>query len=195
MSESKNTNAIAGDAAILARRYARALYELAEEKKQLDSVAADLGSLQVLLKVSAEFREVTSNPRLTRAQAVESMKKVASLAKLNPLTQNFLTLLAHNSRLNLLENAIKVFLADLTARRGEFIAEVTTPKALASEQQEQLSKQLDKIAGGKVHLVIKEDASLLGGLVVKLGSRLIDASVKGKLARLERQLKSQQEAA
>jgi len=195
MPESKNATLVAGDAAVLARRYARALYELASEQKQLDSVAANLSSLKALLQDSDEFRHVTQNPRLTRNQLADTMQKVAAAAKLGFLTQSFLTLLARNRRLACLGHVADMFMADLLAARGEHTAEVIAPKALEPAQQEQLVKQLDKVAGGKVHLVVREDPSLLGGLMVKWGSRLIDASVKGKLARLERQLKSQQEAA
>jgi len=195
MTESKISTLIAGDAAVLARRYARAIYELANERNQLDAVAAELGQLKAVLKDSKEFRLITHNPSLSRKELAEAMRKVSDVAKLGPLTQSFLGLLAKNRRLENLEHVVDVFMADLTARRGEFTAEVITPKALAPAQQEKLSKQMDKVAGGKVHLVVREDASLLGGLMVKLGSRLIDASVKGKLTRLERQLKSQREAA
>jgi F-type H+-transporting ATPase subunit delta len=195
MPESKVSSLIAGDAAVLARRYARAIYELASERKQLDSVAAELGQLKAVFQDSKEFHLITQNPRLSRKQLAEAMQKVSDAAKLGPLTQSFLKLLAKNRRLGNLEHVVDVFMADLIERRGEFTAEVITPKALAPAVQEKLAKQMDKVAGGKVHLVVREDASLLGGLMVKLGSRLIDASVKGKLTRLERQLKSQREAA
>jgi F-type H+-transporting ATPase subunit delta len=180
-----------GDGAILAKRYAGALYDLADEQKQLDAVAADLRMLYSLHNSSAEFRYISSQPRLSRAQLFKAMQAISTSAKLNGLTANFLSLLAQNRRLSELSAMVDAFLDELATRRGEFTADVRSAKALSSVQQEKLAANLRDMAGGKVHLMLREDASLLGGLTVKLGSRLIDASVKTKLARLERQLKSQ----
>lgn len=194
MSQSSQTEAnqvIAGDAAILARRYAGALYDLAEEQKQLDAVASDLRSLRSLNQESAEFQYIAGHPRLTRKQLVQSAQAIAKSASLNPLTGNFLALIAQNRRLSIIGAIIEAFLGELAKRRGEFTAEVRSAKVLSTAQQEQLAGKLRDLAGGKVHVSVREDASLLGGLTVKLGSRLIDASIKTKLARLERQLKSQ----
>ncbi len=192
MSQHAPSPIIAGDAAVLARRYGGALYDLAEEQKQLDAVAADLRALRNLQDESAEFRIVANHPRLTRAQLVQAMQQVSAAAKFNNLTGKFLTLVAQNRRLPELGGMIDGFLARLAAERGEHTADVRTAKPLSAAQQEQLAAKLRELAGGKVHLSVREDASLLGGITVKLGSRLIDASVKSKLARLERQLKSQQ---
>lgn len=181
---------LSGEAAILAHRYAGAFYELAEEQKQLDAVAADMRALRVLGQESKEFQVISSHPRLTRAQLVKAAEQVASVAKLNKLTANFLMLVAQNRRLPHLQGMIDQFLAELATRRGEFSADVRSARPLSAAQQEQLAVKLRELAGGKVHLMLREDKSLLGGLVVKLGSRLIDASIKTKLARLERQLKS-----
>ena len=181
---------IAGDAAILARRYAGALYTLAEEEKQLDAVATDLRSLKVIEQGSSEFRSIAHHPRLTRAQLIKAMEQVSKAAKFNNLTSNFLALVAQNRRLSELRPMIDVFLMELAARRGEYTADVRTARALSGVQQEQLAVKLRELAGGKVHLAISEDKSLIGGIIVKLGSHLIDASISSKLARLERQLKS-----
>ncbi|MFY9287167.1 MAG: F0F1 ATP synthase subunit delta [Alphaproteobacteria bacterium] len=191
MSQQVTTQIIAGDAAILARRYAGALYELADEQKQLDAVASDLRALRNLQQESTEFRAIAAHPRLTRAQLVKAMRQVAETAKLNKLTANFLMAVAQKRRLPELPAMIDNFLSELATRRGEYSAEVRSATPLSAAQQELLAGNLRELAGGKVHITVREDASLLGGLVVKLGSRLIDASVKAKLARLERQLKSQ----
>jgi len=185
-----NQQIIAGDTAVLARRYAEALYELADEQKQLDAVASDLRALRILHYESPEFRYVALQPRLTRAQAVKAMGAVAAAAHFNKLTANFLALVAKNRRLSILESVIDAFLSELAARRGEFTADVCTARALSPAQEEQLAAQLRELAGGKVHLVTREDKRLIGGMTVKMGSRLIDASVRTRLGRLERQLKS-----
>ncbi len=193
MTQSATTTAnpiIAGDAAILARRYAGALYDLADEQKQLDAVASDLRALRILNQESAEFQYVASHPRLTRKQLVQAAQAVAKGAGFHPLTGNFLALIAQNRRLNVIGAVIDAFLNELAKRRGEFTADVRSAKPLSASQQEQLATKLRELAGGKVHMSLREDASLLGGMTVKLGSRLIDASIKTKLARLERQLKT-----
>ncbi|MDP9127933.1 MAG: F0F1 ATP synthase subunit delta [Pseudomonadota bacterium] len=180
---------IAGDSAILARRYAGALYDLAEEKKQLDTVAADLRVLRRIRLESPEFQLIANNPRLSRTHLVQAAQRTATAAGLSELTTKFLSLVARNRRLDVLGAVIDAFLAALAAKRGEFTAEVTAAQALSSEQEEQLAGKLGAWVGGKVHLSVSKDSALLGGLIVKMGSRLIDASVRTKLARLERQLK------
>jgi F-type H+-transporting ATPase subunit delta len=182
---------IAGEAAILARRYATALYELAAEQKQLDAVADDMQAIKLFMRESVEFQALTRHPRLSRLQRVGAVQKIAGAAKFCPLTGNFLALVAQNRRLPLIEAIGDAYLNEVATRRGEFTAEVSTAEKLAPAQEEQLSLQLRAIAGGKVHMTIAEDKSLLGGFVVRMGSKLIDASLKSKLARLERRLKSQ----
>jgi len=190
-SENRIAAVASGDGFILAQRYAGALYGLADEQKQLDAVAADLRLLQGLQNSSPEFRYIARQPRLSRAQLLKAMQALAASARLNGLTANFLFVLAQNRRLGQLSAIVDAFLDELATRRGEFTADVRSARPLSSAQQEQLTAHLCQMAGGKVHLILREDATLLGGLVVKLGSRLIDASVKSKLARLERELKSQ----
>ena len=189
---SNDSAIITGDAAILARRYSGALYDLAQEQKQLEAVALDLHFLRQLQNESAEMRLIAHHPRLSQKQRLGAMELLATTAKLNPLTSNFLGLLARNRRLGLIGAMVDAFLARFAAERGEYTAKVVSAKSLTSAQQEKLSAKLHELVGGKVHLSLHEDASLLGGLVVKLGSTLIDASVKGTLARLERELKSEQ---
>lgn len=189
-SQTEKHSPIAGEAAILAQRYAGAFYELADEQKQLDAVAADLRALRVINQESAEFQYLAKHPRLARSVMVKAVQALATTAGFNKLTSNFLALIAQNRRLNVIGAVIEAFLDELAKRRGEFTADVRSAKALSAAQQEQLSAKLRELAGGKVHILVREDASLLGGLTVKLGSRLIDASLKTKLARLERQLKS-----
>lgn len=189
MPQQTQNRIIAGDVAVLARRYAGALYELAEERKQLDTVATDLRTLKGLYEASPEFRAVASHPRLTRAQLADAAQKIAVAAKLNGLTANFLVLVAKNRRLGQLDAIIDAFLSQLAVRRGECTANVRAAAPLSVPQQEQLAVKLREIAGGKIHMVMEHDAGLLGGVVVRIGSRLIDASVRTQLARMERQLK------
>lgn len=182
---------IAGDAVVLARRYANAFYELADNSKVLDLVAADLRLLNSLEEIGAVFQKVSQNPQFKRSQLVTLMLRVGEAANVQPLTANFLGLMAQNRRLSLLGPVIESFLIEVALRRGESFADVRVARPLSSDQIEQLKKRLFELAGGTVHLSIQEDKSLLGGVIVKMGSQLIDASLRGKLNRLERQLQSQ----
>ncbi len=191
MSQSVERKLVSGEAAILARRYAGAFYELAEQEKCLDAVANDLRTLQTVADSNANFIAIANHPRLTRAQLVKVAESLSATLNLQKLTGKFLALTAQHRRLPILAAIIDAFLAQLAEKRGEFSASVRTATALTAQQTEQLSARLAALAGGKVHVNIREDKSLIGGLMVQLGSRLIDASIKGKLERLERKLKSE----
>jgi F-type H+-transporting ATPase subunit delta len=195
VSKSNAVKVISGDSAVLARRYAHALYLLASEKNALDEVAEDLLKIQPIVQENAEFRVVARHPRLTRAKAEEAVRAVAKVAGLGEVASDFIALMARKRRLANLDDTINAFLADLAKRRGERPVEIFVAKPLSDAQKESLHGQLSKIVGGKIELIITEDPSLLGGMMVKIGSHLLDASIKGKLARFERQLKNQKEAA
>ena len=195
MSETHMPKILAGEAAVLARRYASALYDLAHEKKAVDVVDADLAALQEAIDSSPLFRIMATHPRLPAGDVQKVIKNLVSSVKLHELTGAFLMQVARGHRLAQLSLIIEAFKADLAFRRGEHTAVVTVARSLSKEQSDKLSSQLGKMMNGTVHLLVEEDSSLIGGMVIRIGTRLIDASVKGKLARLERQLKTQQEAA
>ncbi len=195
MSKIQKPKIIAGAGAQLARRYALALLELAEEKKSVDAVAADLQALQDAITGDKLFEIFAKHPRLPSAQAVKVLTAVMDKAQFHALTRSFLLHVIKGRRLALMALIVEVFLRDLAERRGHHTAYVSAAKALSEAQEKQLASQLGTLMGGSVDVVVEESPDLLGGLVVKMGSRLIDASVKGKLERLERQLKMQQEAA
>jgi F-type H+-transporting ATPase subunit delta len=173
----------------LAARYAAALYALADERKALDSVAGDLKSLRGLIDDSPDFRRVIRSPVLERGEQGKAVIAIAERAKLNKLTANFLGLLARNRRLFALPTMISGYLAILAARRGEVTAEIVAAQELSPAQRKAIDARLRKAVGGKVAIDIRVDPSLLGGLVVKVGSRMVDASLKNKLARLELAMK------
>lgn len=173
----------------LAERYATALFDLADERKLLDAVADDLRSLRALVRESADLRRLIRSPVLARAAQGRAVEALAEAAGLQPLTRNFLGLLARNRRLFALPEMIERFLATLAARRGEVTAEVVAAQALTPEQHDRLIEQLRRSVGQKVAIDIRVDPGLLGGLVVRLGSRMVDASLKSKLHRLEMAMK------
>jgi len=173
----------------LAERYATALYALADENKALDAVASDLTGLRALIDESPDLRRLIRSPVLARAQQTKAIAALAERAQLNPMTRNFLGLLARNRRLFALPQIIRAFLATLAARRGEVTADVVAAQELSPAQRERLSEQLRKSVGMKVAVDIRVDPTLVGGLVVRLGSRMVDASLRTKLHRLERAIK------
>jgi F-type H+-transporting ATPase subunit delta len=195
MSDSHSRSILTSANAILAHRYAEALYELADQAGQLDQVADELRALVKLQDENADMRELIRTPRLTRAGAMTLMEKLAAAVSLSPLSSNFLRLLAKNRRLRLFAGMAESYLDMLAKARHEFRVEVQAARPLDSAQATKLSAQLEKVTGGKVQLDVRLEPSLMGGLIVKVGSRQIDASLRGKLARLEQQLKTQQEAA
>jgi F-type H+-transporting ATPase subunit delta len=177
------------DLAGLADRYATALYELADEAKALDTVADDLRSLRTMIAGSADLRRLLRSPVLARADQAKAITALATHAKLSPLVVKFLGLAAQNRRLFALGAMIDAYLAELAHRRGEMAARVTAAHKLTDAQTAALTEALRKVVGGKVAVEVTTDPSLIGGMVVKVGSRLFDTSLKTKLARLQLAMK------
>ena len=173
----------------LADRYAAALFDLADERKALDQVADNLRQLRAMLLDSADLRRLVRSPILSRAEQAKAIAAVAERAGFDPLTRNFLGLVAQNRRLFAVPGMIDAFLARLAARRGEVTAEVTSALALTPAQLGAVNEQLRKAMGSKIAVEVRVDPSLLGGLVVKVGSRMVDASLRSKLHRLQLAMK------
>ena len=176
----------------LAERYGAALFDLADERKELDAVAGDLQALRTMLRDSAEFRRLIRSPVLSREEQGKAITAISAQAKLSPLTQNFLGLLARNRRLFVLPEIATSFLSRLADRRGEVTAAVIAAQDLSPAQRAAVDEQLRKAVGRKVAVDLQVDASLLGGLIIKVGSRMIDASLKSKLHRLQLAMKGVQ---
>jgi F-type H+-transporting ATPase subunit delta len=173
----------------LAARYAAALFELADEAKQLDSVAADLKTVKAMVDGSADLRRLVRSPVLTRADQGKAMAAVLQQAGVSDLVRRFVALVAENRRLFALVDMIDAYLGELARRRGEVTATVTSAVALSEAQIAAVTDALKRAVGGKVAVDLKTDASLIGGLIVKVGSRMIDSSLKSKLQRLQLAMK------
>ncbi|TXH37542.1 MAG: F0F1 ATP synthase subunit delta [Rhodospirillaceae bacterium] len=169
----------------LATRYAAALFELAEGKHQLDAVAADLAALAKMVADSADLKRLINSPVLSRAEQGQAMAAVLKAAGLGELTQKFIGLVAQNRRLFAVPAMIKAFQKMLADKRGEMTAEVTAARPLTDAQQAAVSDAIKRVVGGKVAIDVKVDPSLLGGLIVRIGSRMIDNSLKTKLQKLQ----------
>jgi F-type H+-transporting ATPase subunit delta len=176
----------------LAGRYATALFDLADERKALDQVAGDLKGLRAMLRDSADFRRLIRSPVLSRDAQGKAIAAISAEAQLSPLARNFLGLLARNRRLFALPDMIESYLNRLAAKRGEVTAHVVTAQDLSPQQREAMGEQLRKAVGSKVAVDLEVDPGLLGGLVVRIGSRMVDASLKSKLNRLQLAMKGVQ---
>lgn len=173
----------------IGERYAAALFDLADEQKSLDAIAADLRTLRALIDESADLRRLIRSPVLGRAEQGKAVAALAERAELHIVTRNLLGLLARNRRLFALTALIGSFLAQLAERRGEVTAQVTAAQELSPEQRAALDERLRRAVGSKVSVDIRVDPALLGGIVVRVGSRMVDASLKTKLHRLQLAMK------
>ncbi len=169
----------------LAERYAAALFDLADEKKQLHQTAADLASLKSMIADSEDLRRLMRTPLVRREDKRRAMLAVLERAALGDLVRRFVGVLADNRRLHLLPQAIDAYLAQLAARRGEMTAEVRVARPLSARQQRDLVEALKRTVGGRVALDIRIDPALIGGMILRVGSRMLDSSLRSKLQRLQ----------
>lgn len=179
----------AGPEAGVAGRYAAALFDLAKEAGAVGAVETELKTLAGLIDASAALRDFLKSPVYERDDQFRVAAALAERAGFSPLTANFLKLLARNGRLFALAAVIKAFLAMAAADRGEVSAEAVTAAPMNEEQARALRHEIEAMAGKAVNLETRVDPELLGGLVVKIGSRMIDASLKTKLNRLKTVMK------
>ncbi len=173
----------------LSGRYATALFDLATEANSLDAVSDSLATLKDALAQSEDLKTLVSSPMVTRKAAAAGVAAVSTALKLDSLTANFLGVLAANRRLSVLAAIIRDFNALAAARRGEISARVTAAHPLTADQQKALSAKLKSGLGRDVALDITIDPAILGGLVVRVGSRMIDSSLKTRLDSLGQALK------
>lgn len=178
-----------GIEASLSGRYALALFDLARENAALDSVAASLATVKAALGESDDFRKLTVSPLIGREAATRAVAALTAPLKLDPLTSKFLGVLAHARRLPQLSAAIRAFETLLSRHRGETRAEVTSAHALDGAQVDALTKSLKNRIGRDVTVDLKVDPAILGGLVVKIGSQMIDSSIRTRLNTLAQAMK------
>ncbi len=179
----------AGIQASLAGRYASALFDLAAEHGSVTAVESDLDKLHAALAESGDLRNATTNPQLSRAAQGAAVGAVAKVLGLSDLTTRFLGVLAQNRRLADLPGMIRAFRAIAAAQRGEVTAEVTSARALTDAQLEQLKHKLTAREGRTVKIQTSVDPDLLGGLVVTIGSKRIDGSIRTRLNSLAHAMK------
>ena len=173
----------------VAERYAGSLFELAADAKQVPAVEADLASFETMLSESADLRRLVTSPVFSSEDQFNAISAIVRKAGFPALTGNFLKVVAQNRRLFAVPAMIRAFREIAAESRGEVSAQVTSAHALTPAQQAELKGALKSVAGKDVAIAVTVDPALLGGMVVKIGSRQIDTSLRTKLNSLKLALK------
>ena len=179
----------AGISTGIATRYATAVFDLAKEGKSIKALESDVAALEAATNDSADLRTLLTSPLYSREEQSAAITAIAKKMKLSDTTSNVLALLASKRRLFVLPNLIAVLQDKLAEERGEVTAEVTTAKALTKAQTEKLSKTLKAQVGKAVTIKETVDESIIGGLIVKVGSKMLDTSIASKLNALQNTMK------
>ena len=173
----------------IAARYAQAVFDLAREDKALNALERDVDALDAALKASADLREAIASPLLTREDQGRAIAAVAAKMGVSALVANTLALMAQKRRLFVLPQLLADLRGRIAAEKGEITAEVASATELTAEQAAALAAALQASVGKTVKLNATVDESLIGGLVVKVGSKMIDTSIRSKLASLQNAMK------
>ncbi|MGL4490630.1 MAG: F0F1 ATP synthase subunit delta [Rhizobiaceae bacterium] len=173
----------------VARRYAGSLFDLALESKSIAAVENDLGRLEALVNGSSDLSRLMMSPVFSADDQLKAVSSISAKAKISGLVANLLRVAARNRRLGAVPGIITAFRQFAAEHRGEVAADVTSAHALTAAQEKELKDTLKSVAGKDVAFKVAVDPSLLGGLVVKMGSRQIDTSLRTKLSSLKLSLK------
>jgi F-type H+-transporting ATPase subunit delta len=168
----------------VAGRYATALFELAKDDNRLDQVETELTTFKSLIDESQDLLRLVKSPAFSIDDKRQALAKVLERAGVSDMTANFLGLVAKNNRLFAVRDMITAFSSLMSAHRGELRAEVTSASELSGEQMDKLAETLKQTLGQEVKIDTSIDPDLLGGLIVKVGSRMIDNSLRTKLNKL-----------
>lgn len=173
----------------IAGRYAQAVFDIVREEGGLDDLARQTDDLGAALTDSADLRSLISSPLYTRDDQARAIGALAQKMGFSTVLANTLQLMARNRRLFVLPQLVRQLQARIAEERGEVTAEVTSAVALTDDQQMRLRDTLARKSGKKVKLNTRVDDTLIGGMIVKLGSQMIDSSVRSKLASLQNAMK------
>jgi len=173
----------------IAARYATAVFDLAKEGKKLKALETDVASLEAAIADSADLRTLLSSPLYSREEQGAAIAAVAKKMKVSPTVANVMSLMASKRRLFVLPQLLKTLRERLAEERGEVTAEVTTAKALTKAQSDKLAKTLKAQVGKAVTIQETVDESIIGGLIVKVGSKMIDTSIASQLNALQNSMK------
>ena len=170
-------------------RYATALFELARDEKSVDAVRADLDRFNAMLADSAELKRLVRSPVFSADVQLKAISAVLDRAGITGVAANFLKVLTTNRRLFAVDEVIRAFRALVAKFRGEATADVTVAEQLNDKNLDALKTALKSVTGKDVALNVKVDPSIIGGLVVKLGSRMVDSSLRTKLNSIKHAMK------
>lgn len=173
----------------MAGRYATALYELAAEAKSIDSVLKDLERFEALIEGSDDLKRLVKSPVFTSEEQLGAISAIIDKAKISGLAGNFIKLAAQNRRLFAIARMIGAFRAIVADKRGELTAQVTVAEPLNDAHTKAVKDALREITDKDVRIKVKVDPSIIGGIIVQLGSRMVDASLKTKLSAIQLAMK------
>jgi F-type H+-transporting ATPase subunit delta len=173
----------------VAGRYATALFELARDQKSVDQVRAELDQFSALLKDNPDLMRLVRSPVFTSDEQGKALGAILAKAGIGGITANFLRVLTANRRLFAVNDVIRAFRALVAQFRGEATADVTVAEPLSDKNLDALKAALKTVSGKDVDLNVKVDPSIIGGLIVKLGSRMVDSSLRTKLNSIKHAMK------
>jgi len=173
----------------VAQRYATAVFDLAKEGNSLKALEADIATLETAIKDSADLRAMMTSPVYNREQQGKAITALAEKMKLSPATRGALGLMAQNRRLFVVPAFLATLRQMIATEKGEITADVVSATALSKSQADALAATIKDRIGKKVILNVSVDESLIGGLIVKVGSKMIDTSIRSKLAALQNSMK------
>jgi len=172
----------------IAKRYAKALADVAASTNELEVVRQELSDVAGLLREHRELQQFLANPSILRRDKARVLEEVLARLSLRPLTKSFLRILQEAGRLQALEGVLRAYETMVDERLGRVKAVVTTAAPLEGEAHERLRERLAEMTGKTVYLEVQQDAGLLGGLVTQIGSQVYDGSLRTQLARLGQEL-------
>ena len=166
----------------MAGRYATALFELALENKALDAIKADLDRFDALIGESPDLNRLVRSPMFDADEQLRALSAILDKAGITGLAANFLRVLVTNRRLFAVRDVVRVYRALIARHKGEVTAQVTVAEPLSDKNREALKDALKSVTGGKdIDFDVKVDPAIIGGLIVKVGSRMVDSSLRTKL--------------
>jgi len=171
-----------------AERYSLALYELSEEKNLLSKLEDQCASILKLINENKDFSNLIKDPTINKNDLSKVINKIAENNKFETLLKNFLNFLIQKRRFFFIERIIKSFIEICSRKRGELKAELKSAKELSSDEITKITDELTKNFSSKIKLNYKHDESLIGGLIVQVGSTMVDTSIKNKLQQIENRM-------
>ena len=171
-----------------AERYSLALFELSEENNLISQIEEQSSSMLKLINQSNDFSNLIKNPIISQEDLSKAINKIIENNKFDKLFKNFLSFLIEKRRFFFIENILKSFIETCSKKRGELKAELKSAKNLTSDELKKITEVLTKNFSSKIKLNYKHDESLIGGLVVQVGSTMVDTSIKNKLQQIDNRM-------